>query len=69
MERKEKKEMPAELKEKRMQQLLEMPIVESNVFKSKDGNFIIHKITITDIKSVKYYDAVMSNTGEKQEIV
>ena len=56
--------------EKKKEQMINMPIIESNIFKSKDGSFIIHKTTITDIKSIKYYDAVMeSNSSLKEEKV
>ena len=46
------------------QQLNKMPIIETKVFKSKDGNFIVHKTIIVDIKPTKYYDAVMESNGE-----
>ncbi|MDD5086878.1 MAG: hypothetical protein PHV16_03935 [Candidatus Nanoarchaeia archaeon] len=54
-----------EFSEKRLEQIKNMPIVESRVSKSKDGKFIMHKTVITDIKPVKYYDAVMENQGEE----
>ncbi len=54
-----------EFSEKRLEQIKNMPIVESKVSKSKDGKFIMHKTVITDIKPVKYYDAVMENQGEE----
>ena len=54
-----------EFSEKRLEQIKNMPIVESKVSKSKDGKFIMHKTVITDIKPVKYYDAVMENAGEE----
>jgi hypothetical protein len=53
-----------EFSEKRLEQIKNMPIVESKVSKSKDGKFIMHKTVITDIKPVKYYDAVMEKEGE-----
>ena len=62
-------DIPDELKEKKMQQLVNMPIIETRVFKSKDGNCIIHKTTITDIKSVKYYEAVMSSINREEDVV
>lgn len=36
-----------------------LPIIESSVFKSKDGKYIIHKTIITDIKPIKYYEVVL----------
>lgn len=37
------------------------PIVETQVSKSKDGKYVIHKTIITDIKPVKYWEKVMEN--------
>lgn len=54
--------------EKKKEMVMNMPIIETNIFKSKDGQFIIHKTTITDIKSKKYYDAVMESSV-KEELV
>ena len=54
-----------EFSEKRLEQIKNMPIVESKVLKSKDGKFVIHKTVITDIKPVKYYDAVLEKTPEE----
>lgn len=34
------------------------PIVETQLSKSKDGKYLIHKTIITDIKPVKYYKTV-----------
>ncbi|HLC20078.1 MAG TPA: hypothetical protein VJK72_04100 [Candidatus Nanoarchaeia archaeon] len=35
------------------------PIVESQITKSKDGKYMIHRTVITSIKPMKYYEAVM----------
>ena len=48
-----------ELNENKLEQLRNMPIVECKVSKSKDGKFVVHKTIITDIKAVKYYEAVL----------
>ncbi|MDP3699248.1 MAG: hypothetical protein Q8R47_06725 [Nanoarchaeota archaeon] len=37
------------------------PIVETQISKSKDGKYLIHKTIITDIKPVKYYEKVMES--------
>jgi hypothetical protein len=39
------------------------PIIESFVQRRKTdkGEFVIHKIVITDIKPVKYYDKMLSD--------
>ncbi|MBT4135026.1 hypothetical protein HOE39_01650 [Candidatus Woesearchaeota archaeon] len=49
-----------ELSEKKIEQLLRQPIIESRVTKSKDGKWVIHRTTMTDIKPVKYLEAVMN---------
>jgi len=54
-----------EFSEKRLEQIKNMPIVESRVAKSKDGKFVMHKTVITDIKPVKYYEAVMEKVPEE----
>ncbi len=53
-----------EMSQKVMERLINMPIIESTVFKSKDGKFIVHKTTITDIKPTAYYEAVMEKSNE-----
>ena len=68
MKKAKEREISDELKEKKRKKFVDMPIIETRVFKSKDGNYIIHKTSITDIRSVKYYDAVMSG-DVKEEIV
>ena len=37
------------------------PIVETQISKSKDGKYLLHKTIITDIKPVKYYEKVMES--------
>jgi len=54
--------------EKKKEMIMNMPIVESSISKSKDGKFIIHKTIITDIKSIKYYDVVMENNVSSEVI-
>ena len=54
-----------EFSEKRLEQIKNMPIVESKVSKSKDGKFVIHKTIITDIKPTTYYDAVLEKAQEE----
>lgn len=39
-----------ELSEKKLEQLNKMPIIESVITKSEDGQWVIHKTIITDIK-------------------
>ncbi|MDP3990623.1 MAG: hypothetical protein Q8Q01_05475 [archaeon] len=35
------------------------PIVETQISKSKDGKYVLHKTIITDIKPVGYYQKVI----------
>jgi len=44
------------------------PILESSFRKSKDGKYLIHRVTITTIKPVKYIEKVLEgdNEGEKE---
>lgn len=50
-----------ELSEGKIKQLMEMPIIESKTLKSENGDYIIHKTVITDIKPRKYYEKVISD--------
>ena len=45
--------------DKKLEQLKKMPAIQSAIFKSKDGKFMVHKTTITDIKPVNYYETVI----------
>ena len=42
------------------EQLKDMPIIRTTITKSKDMKHIIHKTVITDIKPVRYYEAIMA---------
>lgn len=57
----EDENMPEELMPTKIEQLNKMPIVESNVMKSDDGKWVIHKTTITSIKPIKYYQKMLEN--------
>ena len=48
-----------ELSEKKVEQLVKQPIIESSTSRSKDGKWIIHKTTITDIKPLSYLEKVL----------
>ncbi len=54
--------------EKRLEQIKNMPIVESKVKKSKDGKFLMHRTVITDIKPVNYYEAVLEGKQQESEV-
>jgi hypothetical protein len=42
------------------EQLRDMPIIRSSINRSKNGKFIVQRTTITNIKPVAYYEAVMA---------
>jgi hypothetical protein len=48
------------LSNKKEEQLRQMPIIRSTISKSKDSKYIIHRTTITTIKPVAYYEAVLN---------
>ena len=54
------------LTNKKEDQLKKMPNIESKVFKSQDGRFLVHKTIITDIKPVSYYEVVMANEQNEE---
>ena len=49
------------LTNKKEEQLKKMPRIESKVFKSKDGKWIVQRTTITTIKPVKYFQKVLES--------
>ena len=46
-----------------------MPYIQSTVRKSKDGTLLIHRTTITHIKPVAYYEAIMSGKIKEEDFV
>lgn len=50
------------LSEKREKLLKSMPIIRTHIFKSKDGKFLVHKTSITHIKPMAYYKAIVDNS-------
>ncbi|MGM5488250.1 MAG: hypothetical protein ACQESG_04840 [Nanobdellota archaeon] len=53
------------LTNKREEQIKKMPYIETKVEKSKDGRYLINRTTITHVRPVEYYQAVLD--GEKVE--
>ncbi len=53
------------LSNRKEDQLRKMPVIDTKVFKSKDGKLLVHKTTITSFKPIAYYEAVIS--GETEE--
>lgn len=52
---------------KKEEQLKAMPYIQSTVNRSKDGRLVIHKTTITHIKPVAYYEAVLTGKNDEEE--
>lgn len=44
------------------------PILESWYSKSKDGKYLIHRVTITTIKPVKYIEKVLQGPSEESAL-
>jgi len=55
------------LTDKKEEQLKKMPQMETKLFKSKDGKFLIHQTIITSIKPSAYYEAIMASENYVQE--
>lgn len=51
----------ADLSSKKLEQLKNMPIIETVITKSEDGQWVIHKTVITDIKPASYYEKILSD--------
>ncbi|MFW6230901.1 MAG: hypothetical protein ACOC32_02660 [Nanoarchaeota archaeon] len=52
---------------KKLETLKQMPIIETRVKKSKDGSYIINRTTITTIKPVEYFQAVLDSDPQQEE--
>ena len=48
-----------ELSEKKIGQLNKQLIVETSIWRSEDGKWIVHKTTLTDIKPVSFFEKVL----------
>lgn len=44
------------------------PLIESKVSLSKDGKWLIHRTTITDIKSVNFYNKVLEGALKVEDV-
>jgi len=44
--------------------LKQMPIIRSEVRKSKDDKYLIHRTTITTIKPKEYYEVILNDMNE-----
>lgn len=52
-------EKQAILSTQKIEQLSRQPVLETQVAKSQDGKWIVHKTIITDIKPVAYFAKVL----------
>ena len=55
-----KEEKQAVLTNQKIEQLSKQPILETQIAKSEDGKWIIHKTVITDIKPIAYFEKVLA---------
>lgn len=46
---------------KMMRQLGDMPLLDTRIYASKDGKYIINEVRIKTIKPINYYDAIIKN--------
>ncbi len=51
----------------REEQLKKQPIIESRVLKSADGKYLVHRTTITHIKPIAYYEAIVNSDGYEDD--
>lgn len=52
---------------KQEMKLKDMPIIETRVIRSKDSKYLLHRTTITTIRPMTYYEAVLGNTLSVEE--
>ncbi|MBI4154385.1 hypothetical protein HY501_03540 [Candidatus Woesearchaeota archaeon] len=50
-----------ELSEKKLEQLQKQPILETQIWKSEDGEWVVHETRIVDIKHKSYFEKVMES--------
>ncbi|MDO8643240.1 MAG: hypothetical protein Q7R76_06725 [Candidatus Woesearchaeota archaeon] len=54
--------------EQNKEKLAKMPHIESKIFKSKSGDYVVHRTVITDIRPTSYYEKVMEgDAGDDDE--
>ena len=63
----ERSEKPLVLGPQKIEELIRQPIIESRVWKSKDGEWVVHKTTITDIRPVLFYKKVLEYEAKRAE--
>ncbi len=50
-----------ELSGKKLEQLQRQPILETHIWKSEDGEWVVHETRIVDIKHKSYFEKVMDS--------
>ena len=51
-----------EISQKKLEALNRQPIVETSIRRSEDGKWVIHKMTITEIRPATFYQELISLT-------
>lgn len=49
---------------KQEEQFKKMPLMETQIAKSKDGKYLVHKTILTTIRPMSYYEAILQNAQE-----
>ena len=62
-----KRNTAAKIQEHNEEKLQKMPLIESNIFKSKSGDYVVHRTVITDIRPVSYYEKVMESGVDEED--
>jgi hypothetical protein len=57
------------MKKTTIEEIRAMPYIHSTIRKSEDGTFLIHRTTITHIKPVAYYEAVLSGKIKEEDLL
>ena len=52
------------LTNKKEEQLRKMPIVQTRMMRSKDGKYLIHRVEITTIRPMAYYETILHGKEE-----
>lgn len=45
----------------------DMPIIDTRITRSKDGKYLLHRTTITTIRPMAYYEAVLADNTRVEE--
>lgn len=56
-----------DLTKKKMEQLKKMPLIQTKIRRLKDSNLILHQTTISDLRPIEYYEAVVDKNNNKME--